>query len=219
MKRNNKVPALISLIIIGGFCLMCLSSCGAAKYNVDYDGAKSSFDNARDSYRAGKKVTLYYSLIATDTDYSFYIDGERINPGYDESKGYIIEFTMPEHDITVSVESHNSMEYVPDENEPGKYTLSYDSFDGGGPEYTPEIEDSSLLDYKIQKKYYSESHAEEDGSSYSVSIIFTGLKSGSTSVTVSARSPVGINYDEIYRADIDENLNVNMTLQSTTEYD
>ncbi len=198
---------------------MCLSACGSVKYNVDYGGKKSSFDNARDSYAAGSKVTLYYSIIATDTDYSFYVDGEKINPDYEESKGYIIKFTMPEHDITVSVESRNSMEYIPEEDESGKFTLSYDSFDGGGPEYTVEIEDDSLLDYEIAKKYYSENHAEEDGSSYAVSIVFTGLKTGSTAVTISARSPVGINYDEVYRADTDENLNVNMTLLNTTEYD
>lgn len=219
MKRNSKLPAILSILLIGGILLMCLSACGATKYNVDYGGKKSLFENARDSYRAGAKVKLYYGIIATDTDYSFYVDGKRFNAGYDESKGYIIEFIMPEHDITVSVESRNSMEYIPEENEASKYTLKYDSFDGGGPSYTPEIEDSSLLDYDIEKKYYSENHAEEDGSSFAVNLVFTGLASGSTTVTVKARSPVGINYDEIYRADIDDNLNVNMTLLETKEYD
>ncbi|MBE6685898.1 MAG: hypothetical protein E7591_01550 [Ruminococcaceae bacterium] len=53
-------------------------------------------------------------MVATDTDYTFYLDGERINSsGYSDFKGYTIEFTMPDHDVELTCESKNSMEYVP----------------------------------------------------------------------------------------------------------
>ena len=35
------------------------------KYKVDYCGKKFEYKNARDEYRAGENVTLYYSMIAT----------------------------------------------------------------------------------------------------------------------------------------------------------
>ena len=41
------------------------------KYKVDYCGEKFAYKNAKDEYRAGEKVTVYYWMIATDTDYSF----------------------------------------------------------------------------------------------------------------------------------------------------
>jgi hypothetical protein len=55
---------------------------------------------------------LYFELIATDTDYSFYLDGERINYKYDDRKGFVITFVMPEHNVKLECESHNSMEYI-----------------------------------------------------------------------------------------------------------
>ncbi len=47
----------------------------APKYKVHYNKNKSCFSNAKDSYRAGEQVTLIYPFIATDTDYSFSVDG------------------------------------------------------------------------------------------------------------------------------------------------
>ena len=82
-------------------------------YHVDYSGSKDAFSNAEDTYRPGQEVELYYEIIATDTDYSFYLDDELLNAGYAEDKGYILKFTMPEHDVTIRVESRNSMMYIP----------------------------------------------------------------------------------------------------------
>ena len=82
------------------------------RYKVDYCGEKDMFKKARNSYEAGQKVKLYYDLIATDTDYTFYLDDEILNVDYSEDKGFIITFTMPEHDVTLRVESVNSMEPV-----------------------------------------------------------------------------------------------------------
>ena len=86
------------------------SGCFGEKYAVDYCGAKDMFENARDSYSAGEKVTLYYPFIATDTDYYFYVDDEYAHVDYDDEKGFVISFVMPEHPVTVRCESVNTME-------------------------------------------------------------------------------------------------------------
>ena len=72
-------------------------------------GQKFSFKNAKDKYRAGEKVTLYYWLIATDTDYSFSVDGAELSLGYDDNMGYVLSFIMPDHDVSVHCFSRNSM--------------------------------------------------------------------------------------------------------------
>lgn len=79
------------------------------EYMVDYDGRKDFYENARDYYAPGEIVELYYGIIATDTDYSFYLDGEPLNYGYDEDIGFIITFEMPDHDVKLTVESRNTM--------------------------------------------------------------------------------------------------------------
>ena len=56
---------------------------------MDYCGSKGCYSNAKDSYKAGSKVPLYFELIATDTDYSFTLDGEPVNWSYDEKKGIV----------------------------------------------------------------------------------------------------------------------------------
>lgn len=86
------------------------------KYKVDYNGQKSAFTNARDYYRAGQTVKIYYNFIATDTDYTFYLDDKKINPLYEDGKGYVIEFKMPERDVSVKVLTKNSMLYDPGVN-------------------------------------------------------------------------------------------------------
>ena len=78
-------------------------------YSVDYCGAKYCYSNAKDSYKTGTKVTLYYELILTDTDYSFTLDGEPVQWTYNEKKGYVIEFTMPEHDVKLECHTKSSM--------------------------------------------------------------------------------------------------------------
>ena len=81
----------------------------AKKYKVDYCGEKCAFKNAKDEYRAGEKVTLYYWMIATDTDYSFSLDGAELSRDYDSKKGFILSFIMPDHDVVLHCFSRNSM--------------------------------------------------------------------------------------------------------------
>ena len=58
------------------------------KYKVDYCGKKFEYKNARDEYRPGENVTLYFSMIATDTDYFFSLDGAKLYIDYDVSELY-----------------------------------------------------------------------------------------------------------------------------------
>ena len=111
-KENTIITVVISLVIITVIGIFVMTGCAGKKYQVDYCGQKQCYTNARDSYKAGTKVVLYFELIATDTDYSFYLDGERINYKYDDRKGFVIMFVMPEHNVKFECESHNSMEYI-----------------------------------------------------------------------------------------------------------
>lgn len=94
------------------------------------------------------------------------------------------------------------------EGEPA--VLNFDSFDGGGPEYTAEIADPDVLACEYDIFYPKADHDRMPGSGYTVTFTFRGLKSGETDVTVSARSPIAENYDAIYRAAVDEGLNVTL---------
>ena len=102
---------------------MGLFGCAKEKYQLKLDS--SDFESKKTAYAAGEKVTVYYDLIATDTDYWFYTDSEdvELKQSYDNQHGYIFSFTMPAHDVTLYVKSRNSMEpmnYFPEpEEEPG----------------------------------------------------------------------------------------------------
>lgn len=108
-KNGHMKLACIALILLG-LLLTGLTGCsGGKKYQVDYCGSKDCYSNARDSYRAGTEVTLYFELVATDTEYSFRLDGEPIRYTYDDQKGFVIRFTMPDHDVKLEWDSYNSM--------------------------------------------------------------------------------------------------------------
>lgn len=81
----------------------------AKKYKVDYCGQKIAYPNAKDKYRAGKKVTLYFDMIATDTNYLFTLDGAELMKDYDREQGYILRFTMSDHDVKLRCVSRNTM--------------------------------------------------------------------------------------------------------------
>ena len=59
--------------------------------------------------REGERVRIYFPLVATDTNYTFYIDGLQTFPDYTHETGYIIEFTMPDHDVVISYNERNTM--------------------------------------------------------------------------------------------------------------
>lgn len=87
--------------------------------------------------------------------------------------------------------------------------LIFSSFDGGGHEYTAEIEDPSILACTYVRDY-GERDGLEDGSPYRIIFTFTGLKPGATTVNVYGRSPVIDNDDSSYTAVVDEEHNVSL---------
>lgn len=94
-----------------------LGACGKQKYKLNFDGY--GFESGKTSYEAGEDVTVYYDLIATDTDYSFYCDDDvDVKQTFDNGHGFVFTFTMPDHDVTMGVKSRNSMEYDPGANLP-----------------------------------------------------------------------------------------------------
>ena len=108
--KKSTMETVAAVLLLGGLFLSLLSGCaGGEKYQVDYCGAKDLYSNAKDAYRAGTAVTLYFEMIATDTDYSFLLDGESVPYTYHEKKGFVISFTMPDHDVTLECCSVNSM--------------------------------------------------------------------------------------------------------------
>ena len=95
--------------------------------------------------------------------------------------------------------------------EQGSAVLYFSSFDGGGHEYSVEIEDPSILSCESVRDYGKRDEL-EDGSPYRQVFTFTGLKPGTTSVAVYGRSPIMENDDSMYTATVDEKLGV--TLES-----
>ena len=178
--------------------------CGAKKYNVDYDGCKFMYEGAKDSYRAGERVTLYYGLIATDTDYRFTLDGAELDRGYDEKKGFVLSFIMPEHDVKLSVESRNTMVLEYDPRFKPSETLRFHSFDGGGMQYTVKIDDPSVVSCRSEREYSNPDHELIDGAAYNMAFTFTGLEKGRTTVTVYGRSPIMDDEETIYEVEVDE---------------
>ena len=64
-------------------------------------------------------------------------------------------------------------------------TIEFDSFDGGGPEYTAVIEDENIISVSKEIKYNKPDHDEIDGAGYKVIYTITGKKPGKTRLTVS----------------------------------
>ena len=82
------------------------------KYVIDFCGQEDMYEGTKEHYIAGETVTLVYPYVATDTDYSFYVNSKPVKTSYDNKKGIVLSFTMPEHDVTVECQSANSMEPI-----------------------------------------------------------------------------------------------------------
>ena len=122
-KRFAAVCKSVLICILGGVMMFGLFGCNEkkentsdateVKYKVDYSGQKGSYENAEDEYAAGEEVELIYGMIATDTDYSFTLNGGPLNYDYDDEKGIIVRFTMPAENVTLKCNTKNSMIYEP----------------------------------------------------------------------------------------------------------
>ena len=89
-----------------------------ATYRIDYDGKKYWYcaeakngerTDPPEQAKAGEMVVIYYPMIATDTDYSFSVDGTYFQPDYQREKGFIFRFVMPDHDIIIHCNERNTM--------------------------------------------------------------------------------------------------------------
>ena len=112
--RLRKIDAKRLILLLLGVSLMfTLFGCGKPKYKLRFEGY--GFQSSKSEYAAGEQVTVYYGLLATDTDYRFWLDDEsvQLKQSYDEQHGYVFQFTMPAHELTLHVDSRNSMEYIP----------------------------------------------------------------------------------------------------------
>ena len=109
-------------IILGGILMLSLIGCSVNKYEIDYCGAKSSYQGAKSSYEPGVEVKLYYKNFASDMEYSFYLDGEYIPLEFD-AKGAVIRFVMPEHDVKLECRVRGSMPTNAPENQNNASTV------------------------------------------------------------------------------------------------
>ena len=97
-----------------------------------------------------------------------------------------------------------------DNDDSGEKTasLSFESFDGGGPEFNVVIADESIVSYVSRSKYRDPDHEEMHGSGYDEIITFTGIKPGETTMIIEERSPIADNLDHKYRVTVNDELNV-----------
>ena len=112
-KMTLRLTKKLFLTFLGVSMMFTLFGCGKPKYKLHFDGY--GFQSSKTEYAAGEQVTVYYDLIATDTDYRFWLDDEsvKLKQDYDDRHGYVFSFIMPDHELTLHVSSHNSMEYIP----------------------------------------------------------------------------------------------------------
>ena len=89
-------------------------------------------------------------------------------------------------------------------------SLVLSSFDGGGPEYRIIIEDPQIVSYAC-KKMYDDPDQMMPGAGYDNIYTFTGLKPGTTKMTVSMTSPLMEGEDTLYTIVVDEDLNVTLS--------
>lgn len=108
--RSIPVFAVLAAVLFG-------SACSAAKFKVRIQ--QNGHFEEKGSYREGETVTVVYGYPASDTDYRFTMEGVDMKQDYDTAKGIILTFTMPGHDVVISVTTRNSMLADPEaHNEP-----------------------------------------------------------------------------------------------------
>ena len=201
---------IMAVVLTGIFFTACGKEDNAVKYKLILNGGFS--EPEKTEYAPGEKVTVRYDIIATDTDYRFFSDDVDFEQDFDG--GYVFTFVMPEHDVTMNVESHNSMEYDPnafsDQTPDGAAELSFDSFDGGGPEFNVIVDDESIVSYVKKTRYKDADHESMDGAGKDIVMIFTGKKPGQTNVKIEERSPIGDNLDHHYKVTVDDDLDVSI---------
>ena len=154
MKKTMKIIVIIAAVAVGVAALFgALSSSGNEKYKMEYD-SKDLYRGAKDSYKAGQKVTLRFPYVATDTSYSFYLNGKAIDNTYSDLGGYKLEFVMPPYDAKLECVTKNDMVYTPP-TEGVEESLLYEYYSA-----TAATPDGMAETYTIGLYFISETDAE-----------------------------------------------------------
>ena len=98
-------------------------------------------------------------------------------------------------------------------------TLSFSSFDGGGPEYNALTDDPDLLDITMERVYRDKNHEEIDGAGYDEVFTIRGLKQGSTTMTIVSDSPITGHEEFLYTVTVDDALRVRVVRMDDPETD
>lgn len=83
------------------------------KYSIDYCGYKDLFKGAKDRYKEGENVVIYYPYTLIDTSYRFYLNGVPIDYSFADNNGYKLTFVMSPYDAKLQCITKNDMEYTP----------------------------------------------------------------------------------------------------------
>lgn len=106
-----KTVKIAALVLIGVVMMAFLSGCFAKKYEVTgSDGLMTGLGR----YREGTTVTVVLEVWATDTDYTFYLNGEPVDYRYDERRGLTVTFVMPGQDVHITYDMKNTMAWPAD---------------------------------------------------------------------------------------------------------
>lgn len=98
-------------------------------------------------------------------------------------------------------------------------TLSFYSFDGGGPSFNAILEDPSLAEIQKVRDYGDTDPELVDGATFNVVFTFTGLVPGQTGLRIEERSPIAGNYDHAYLLTVGEDLTVSIEALEVTDLD
>ena len=162
----KKILLLIITVVVLVVSVMSFLYFMKPKYKVDYNGEKEHYSGAKDYYRAGQKVTVYFNFVGTDTDYTFYLNGEEINANYDYKKGFKISFIMPNEDVTLSYDEVRSMIRGAPQMLVNYYTKTTGTSDESG--YYEMVLETYYTDAFVRLKVYNKS---EDSNETCVSYI------------------------------------------------
>ena len=113
-------------------------------------------------------------------------------------------------DYCISLTEENAGAGDMDIGQTGEAVLSFESFDGGGPEFHVIIDDENIVTCRQNIRYNSPDHDVMTGAGKNVVIVFTGVNAGETKVLIEERSPIADNLDRRYKVVVDDERNVHI---------
>ncbi len=94
------------------------------------------------------------------------------------------------------------------EKENSTVKLVYDSFDGGGPEYSFEIKNPGIFTWYSRRHYMNENHEEMCGSGYNVIFTLYPLRTGKAQAIITGRSPICPTETWVIEVTVDEGMKI-----------